>query len=76
MSESRLPARQNAFDRATLGEVPIALRMAGRPGAATLFLAVDGMIRANFFSDKEMGELGSSLAQAALLRINEARRGV
>ena len=62
--------RTEAFDRATVGNVPTALEMAGRPGAAALFLAVDGMIRSGVVSDEEMGRLGQELATATLQKID------
>jgi len=60
-------------DNATLAQVPDALELAGRPGAAALFLAVDGLIRMNLVADGELMQLAESLAHAGLNKIREAQ---
>jgi hypothetical protein len=62
-----------ALDNARVGDVPDALLLAKRPGAAVLFLAVCGLIEGNVTPDEELHRLGRTIAEAGLRRIEEER---
>ena len=58
-----------ATGRATISELVAALKMAARPGAASLLLAVQRLIVSGITPDRELGNLGEALSRQVLKRI-------